>query len=351
MKKVIILICSMFVFNGFSQIPRALEIPKKSQKSSTMQRVGFTDIVVNYHSPATRGRKVWGNARIMPKGGKPFPWRAGANENTTISFSDSVRIEGKKMAAGIYGFHVIAAEDDVTIIFSKNTTSWGSFFYDKNEDVLRVTVKKEKIPHREWLTYDFEIREKNHVVLSLKWGEYKIPFKIEVDVLTTLNHIKQQLRSDAAFTPDGWYNAASYCLNNNMNYTQGLDWIDRALNNEKTFNNYLVKAQLLLKTEQTEKFNEVKKELIASATAYEAYSYIYRYRKKDALKIIEELNDSNLKKNPKTWESNYAAGLYFSYKKLYKKADKYYKRALKYTGGKGNVKKAILRAIEKNKTN
>src|SRR5580765_3931245 len=113
-----------------------LDLPRDSQHAKVIQRVGITDITINYHRPLVKGRKVWGN--IVPYG---QVWRAGANENTTIAFSDPVNIEGKSLAKGVYGLHMIPAENEWTIIFSKNSTAWGSFTYNQSEDALRVTVK------------------------------------------------------------------------------------------------------------------------------------------------------------------------------------------------------------------
>ena len=113
-----------------------LDIPRDSQHAKIIQRVGITDITVNYHRPLVKGRKVWGS--IVPYG---QVWRAGANENTTIEFTDPVTIEGKPLAKGVYGLHMIPNENEWTIIFSKTSTAWGSFTYKQDEDALRVTVK------------------------------------------------------------------------------------------------------------------------------------------------------------------------------------------------------------------
>src|SRR5262249_9052143 len=97
-----------------------LNLPRDSQHAKVIQRVGITDIPINYHRPLVKGRKVWGG--IVPYG---EVWRAGANENTTIEFSDPVTIEGQQLAKGIYGLHMIPKENEWVIIFSKNSTAWG----------------------------------------------------------------------------------------------------------------------------------------------------------------------------------------------------------------------------------
>ena len=106
------------------------------------QQVGVTDITITYHRPVVNGRKIWGG--LVPTG---QVWRAGANENTTIEFSTPVSIEGKPLPAGTYGLHMIPGENEWTVIFSRNYTSWGSFSYDEKEDALRVTAKPQPTPH------------------------------------------------------------------------------------------------------------------------------------------------------------------------------------------------------------
>ncbi|HYB53691.1 MAG TPA: DUF2911 domain-containing protein, partial [Thermoanaerobaculia bacterium] len=109
--------------------------PRNSQAATVKQRLGLTDITVVYHRPLVKGRKVWGD--VVPYG---KVWRAGANENTVITFTDPVSIEGQALPAGTYGLHMLPTETTWTVIFSKNHTSWGSFSYDEKEDALRVTV-------------------------------------------------------------------------------------------------------------------------------------------------------------------------------------------------------------------
>src|SRR5262249_3783013 len=106
-----------------------LDLPRPSQRAQITQRVGITDITITYHRPLVNDRKVWD--ALVPYG---KVWRAGANENTTITFSDPVTIEGKALDAGTYGLHMIPTADQWTIIFSKNSTSWGAFTYDQAED-------------------------------------------------------------------------------------------------------------------------------------------------------------------------------------------------------------------------
>ena len=159
-----------------------------SLKASVMQRLGTdTDITIVYSRPGVKGRQIWG--ALVPYGmapgnkysdNKPYPWRAGANENTTIEFNKDVLIEGKPLPAGKYGIHIIPSEKDWIIIFSKNNSAWGSFGYKQEEDALRITVTPVKAPHQEWLAFGFDDLAGTSATAYLHWEQLKVPFKIQV---------------------------------------------------------------------------------------------------------------------------------------------------------------------------
>jgi tetratricopeptide (TPR) repeat protein len=231
-----------------------LKTPRVSPYSSVTQRMGITDVTITYHRPGVKDREIWG--KLVPYGfappgpvgtGKPFPWRAGANENTTISFTDDVMIEGKPLAAGTYGLDMIVSEGDWTIIFSKNSTSWGSFFYDENEDALRVTITPQKAEHEEWLNYGFEDLTKNSAIAYLHWEKMKIPFKIEVNTdEIVINSFRNQLRGQLGFNWQNWNQAALYCLRNNIHLDFGLEWVDKSISLNENPTNRNIKAYLLM---------------------------------------------------------------------------------------------------------
>ncbi|MFQ5632715.1 MAG: DUF2911 domain-containing protein [bacterium] len=160
-----------------------------SLKATVTQRLGVdTDITIVYSRPGVKGRKIWGE--LVPYGmapgtrfsnEKPFPWRAGANENTTIEFNKDISVEGQKLPAGKYGIHMIPSQNDWTIIFSKNNSAWGSFSYDEAEDALRVRVTPVEAPHQEWLLYGFEELAGTSATCFLHWEKLKVPFKIKLE--------------------------------------------------------------------------------------------------------------------------------------------------------------------------
>src|SRR5438477_6519226 len=143
-----------------------MSLPRQSQRATVSQRVALTDITITYHRPLAGGRKIWGAPNIAPYG---QVWRAGANENTTFEVSDPVTIEGQRLERGAYGLHMIPNADSFTVIFSKNSTSWGSFSYDQKEDALRVTVKPQTAEMREELTYEVGSVKPDSAVVTLRW--------------------------------------------------------------------------------------------------------------------------------------------------------------------------------------
>jgi hypothetical protein len=160
----VLLILASVLFSPLAQAQSfILDLPRDSQHSVLTQRIGITDVTVDYHRPLVKGRPIWG--KVVPYG---QVWRAGANENTTIAFSDPVTIEGQALPPGTYGLHMIPGENDWTIILSKNHTSWGSFTYNQSEDALRVTVKPQAGEMHEALTYEFDDPKPDSAVLTLR---------------------------------------------------------------------------------------------------------------------------------------------------------------------------------------
>ncbi|MBE9489411.1 MAG: DUF2911 domain-containing protein, partial [Bacteroidetes bacterium] len=206
---------------GFSMHAQ-LNTPRGSQQATVSQRVGISDISITYSRPSVKGREIWG--KLVPYGmnnlgfgtAEVSPWRAGANENTTITFSHDAKVEGKTIKAGTYGFHIeVKPDNKATIILSHDTNSWGSFFYNPDQDALRADIITKSTTHRELLTYEFNAITANSTIVSLIWGKKEFPLNIEVDVTKiVLDDFRGKSNGQLGFQRQNWENMANFSLNN-----------------------------------------------------------------------------------------------------------------------------------------
>ena len=246
-----------------------LKLPEVSQRASAMQRIGLTDITVVYHRPLVGGRKVWGG--IVPY---DQVWRAGANENTTIAFSDPVSVEGKPLAKGMYGLHMIPGTDEWTIIFSKTASAWGSFSYKPEEDALRVTVKPQPSEMHEALTYEFDDLKPDSAAVTMRWEKMAVPFHVSADTKEiTMASLQKQLRGGLQYTWEGWAEAGSYSLANKVDLDQGLKWADAAVKQEERFDTLMLKAQMLQAMNRGAEAEPPEKRALEMANATQLYFY------------------------------------------------------------------------------
>jgi hypothetical protein len=227
---------------AWAQAP-LLSLPEPSPSASVTQRVGLTDITIAYHRPAVGKRKVWGE--LVPYGDV---WRAGANLNTTITFSTPVTIGGKKLAAGTYGLHMVPTAKDWSVALSTVSTAWGSFSYDAKEDAVRVTATPKPADFEESLEYRCENPTENSVTVVLHWEKLQVPFPITVDTnAVTLESLKAQLRGLGRFFWQDWNQAAQWSQRNDYDLDQGLAWADRSIEMQATFQNLRTKAAIVEK--------------------------------------------------------------------------------------------------------
>ena len=271
MRRMLLLTSAALIATSVTSVAQTITLPPNgdNQRSEVIQYIGLVRTSVEYSSPDVhapngddRRGKIWGT--LVPWGihdlgfnNAKGPWRAGANENTVFSVSHDVKIEGKPLAAGSYGLHMLAGESEWTIIFSKNSTSWGSFTYNQGEDALRVNVKPVKSPYREWLTYDFIDRKPDRATVALVWEELSVPFTISVDNISTLyvDNIRRELRGAAGFNWQQWNQAAQYCLQANTNLNEALTWAENAIAlpgvGQANFATLATKAQILTRLSRT----------------------------------------------------------------------------------------------------
>ncbi len=322
---------SLFVIVFFSffisiSAQQNLTTPQVSQKASVSQRVGLTDIVVNYHRPAVNNRVIWGS--LVPY---DQVWRAGANENTTISFSTDVTVENNKVPAGTYGLHMIPTKNSWTIIFSKDNAAWGSFFYNQANDAVRFTVNPLQSDFQEWLSYSFDQLSANSTALLLKWEKLSIPVKIEIDVnKTVIESMEKELTNLPGFFWQGWNQIATYALTNNYELDKALTWVDRSIGINKNLTNMMNKSLILESMGKSKEAENINKEAFALPGIDEAQVNALGYqlmgigKTDEALKVFEK----NTIDHPGSWNvwDSFAEGLLTNGDKL--KAKQLYEKAL-----------------------
>jgi tetratricopeptide (TPR) repeat protein len=271
-----------------------LDLPRASQHARMLQRVGITDITINYHRPLAKGRKVFGGLEAYGK-----VWRAGANENTTIEFSDSVTVEGKPLAKGIYGLHMIPGESDWTVIFSKNSSSWGSFSYDQAEDALRVTVKSHPDEMHEALTYDFDDPKENAVTIVMRWDKVAVPFKVEVNTNQVVEEsLHNQLRGRAQYEWQAWDEAATYLLDNKVNPEEALKDANNSIQINDVFENEITKARALDALNRKDEATVARNKAIDIGTAIQLHGYGRQLQQQGKQEEAFAVFRNNIKKFP-----------------------------------------------------
>ncbi|HKP33129.1 MAG TPA: DUF2911 domain-containing protein [Chitinophagaceae bacterium] len=313
-----------------------------NKKAWVGERIGLTDVSIHYDRPGVKGRegKIWGqlvHAGFVDQGfgsSKSAPWRAGANENTTMEFSTDVMIEGKPLPAGKYGFFVAYDPNESTIIFSKNSNSWGSYFYDDKEDALRVKVKPQATDQStEWLKYEFTNQTNNSATVNLLWEKLRIPFKVEVDLMKTqLASIQNELRTDRGFQWQTWDQAAQWAIQNNTNLEQALLWADTAagpiFGGANYFRPNATKALLLEKLGRKEEADALMKKAMPLGNMNELHQYgrqlLSQKRNKEALEVFKLNHD----KNPNQFTTQMGLARGYSANGDYKNALKYAQLAL-----------------------
>jgi tetratricopeptide (TPR) repeat protein len=274
-----------------------LDLPLQSQRAQITQRIGVTDVTINYHRPLVNDRKVWG--ALVPYG---QVWRAGANINTTITFSDPVMIEGKPLDKGTYGLHMIPNADEWTVIFSKNSTSWGAFTYDEKEDALRVTVKPQAADMHNALTYDFDQLKPDSAVVELEWEKVAVPFKVSVDVHDLVQaSLKKQLRNLSQYTWISWDEAANYFLTEKVNLDEALTYANKSIENEDRYDNEMTKSQVLKALNRADDAATAQKKALDLATPLQIHLFARQLQgekhNEEAFVIFRE----NAKKHPDLW--------------------------------------------------
>jgi hypothetical protein len=298
-----------------------------NQKSRVSQWIGPVEVTITYNSPdvhgpdgADRTGHIWGE--LVPYGfvdqgfgtAKSAPWRAGANQNTTIYVSHDVKVEGKELKAGTYGFFIAPEKEGKwTVIFSKDSESWGSYFYDAGKDALRVQVDPTDATYTEWLTYGFDNRMPNSTIAYLQWENKKVPFKIEVPNVNEiqLGIIENELKNYQGFDYKNWKDAALFCVNNNLSLDKALYFADNAISmpfvGQENFTTLEVKAEVLTAMKRTDEANKTMEKAIhhPSATVQDIHAYARKLIKEGKTQEALDIYKYNRKQHPEDTFTTY----------------------------------------------
>jgi hypothetical protein len=339
-----------------------------NERSTVIQQIGPVTVSIDYssphvHSPQGQDRrgKIWGT--LVPWGManlgfgscKECPWRVGANVNTIFTTSDDIQVNGSTLPAGSYALFAIPQQDEWTWIFSKNHTSWGSFFYDPAEDALRVKAKPEKAEYREVLTFDFTERRDDHATVAMKWEELAVPIDITVPNAADLYvaRLRNELRNSAGFTDASWEQAARYALDH-KHPVEALAWAETSVNpaggiGRKNFTNLMTLADAQAANgKPAADVAKTREEALnhPATTPIDIHGYgrqlLLSGKKEEALKVFE----LNAKRYPAVWPVNFGLARGYSAVGRYADALKYAKLALTQAPDEAN-RKNVEGAIKK----
>jgi hypothetical protein len=345
-----VLFLMLLALTGYSQImPLTATPPGGNKKASVSEQIGIVKVSITYSRPGVKGREGkiyntgvahYGFADLAHGTSHAAPWRAGANENTAITFSHPVKVEGHDLPAGSYGFFIALGEQESTLIFSKVSNSWGSFYYDPAQDALRVTVKNVALDTSvEWLKYEFIDQTDNSATIAMSWEKRMIPFKVEADI-----HALQIAAFESDFrTTRPYYDyiqAAQYCVQNNLALEKALAWMDHAIYfrimGEKNFRTLSTKATVLMKMNRLEEAKRVMEEALPYGNVTDLHYYgrtlVNMKQAEEAFKVFK----LNYDKYPNLFTTNVGMGRGYSAMGDYKKALTYMRAALPQAPDDGN---------------
>lgn len=313
--KLYLLLAIGLCFTSSGLYAQGITVPNASSPKATVsQTIGISTITITYSRPSVRGREVWG--KLVPYGwnaqgfgsGVSAPWRAGANENTVLTLSHEAKVLGKPVPAGTYGlFFVINQDNSGELILSKDTHSWGSFWYDASHDQMRAPIKITENTFVEALTFDFIGNDKNATTVVLNWEKKQFPVRIEFDTdnIVMANAV-EQLKGPVGFNWQGYASAANYALNNKVNTDQAMKWIDQAIQQEKNFPNLQIKAGLYRLANNNAEADKLMKEALPIATEVQINAYGYQLMGAGQVdKAIEvlALNTTKFPASANAWDS------------------------------------------------
>lgn len=244
--KRVLLIVFLIVLNLGAEAQ--VRIPEMSPKAVVKQVVGLTDVEIVYSRPSARGRSVLGN--LVPFGQL---WRTGANENSIISFSDDVVINGKTLKKGKYALYSIPNVQTWDVLFYTATDNWGTpKEFDESKVALKVSVNEEALTKPvETFTLAINNLTTNSATLDISWENSYVSLKFEVP--TNKLAIASIDKTLAGPTPEQFYTAAQYYYQSNGDIAKGRSYIDKAVEMSKNVPFYYLRLKSLIQAKQGDK--------------------------------------------------------------------------------------------------
>lgn len=237
--RIIVLTTGLLLAGAAFAQERGDDLPRKSPNASVSQAVGVTEVTVTYGRPSVRGRDIFGG--LVPYG---EVWRLGANEATTITFSDDVRVQGVPLAAGTYALFALPRPGFWRFIFNETENQWGAYEYDASNDALRVPTRpREAERHWEMMTFTFEEVTSESADLVMHWNTLNVSLSISTD---TDAIVRRQARSRVPEAED-WqmpYRYAQYALEQGIYPEEAIGWAGRSVTLGENYRNLAVLARL-----------------------------------------------------------------------------------------------------------
>jgi len=275
----------LLVVQGVSLFAQAVTTPRALSPAAMVgQTVGISTVTVTYSRPSVKGRDIWGaqvpyGYTVIPFGtANPAPWRAGANENTVITFSHPAKVEGRGVPAGSYGlFFAVNKDNSAELVLSKDYKAWGNFFYEPSHDLMRVKIQTAEVPMTEMLTYEFVNNTRTTTELHLRWEKKLFPVKMEfaVDDIVIAN-AEAELQGAIGFNFQSYLTAVNYAMQNNVALDKSLVWVDKAVAINKSFATLNAKAGVLRKMGKNEEADKLKEEAVAIGNENDLNVYGYQ---------------------------------------------------------------------------
>jgi len=324
--------------------------PGANQRAVVTQYLGMVSVTIDYNAPDVtspagddRTGKIWGE--LVPWGIAPnpfypgfgtaeeMPWRVGANENTTITFSHDVEVEGEPLAAGTYALFMAAGEAEWTIIFNRNSSAWGSFFYEPSLDALKVQVKPEKTEFfREWLTFEFDDRQLDTALAVLHWEFLRVPFRISVPNISELYHqtMTHELTGATGFAFQNWVRASQWASQQDAYHEDAVRWADAAIAANASFQTISNKAQILNQVGRSEEAMEALDQAIdhPTATPIQVHGAARALQQQGQIDTANLIFRKNYEKNPGEWPVDFGMARVYSQEGDFTKALEHARLAL-----------------------